>query len=1331
MNRLWQIIIIALLLTPFGWSQSPIPISNMVISQYGQPVPGASVRVCLVTSSGTPCVPTSTIYSDYNLTQPIPNPTTADANGNFTVFAPPLETFPALYLVQVSPQAGTTYDYVVDGSYGGTAFGCTSPALGSITCSGTIDAGALNSVQILDNVSNVSTAINALALQTAQLGVPLALQQNTTLGTGSTLSFTSKGKIICGSYSLTLNGAVDIGSSLTQHFDSSCVAGTNFFINQPNQIWQAIWFNATDPGLGFQQIVNAAPAPPVTPNYGANNGAVDVQGDGYPSTTYTHTAFNTPTSAKFTSSCGTIYSDAWPAIGTSNTLAGTFPLFSWGGKLGSAQPDRCFGIIWGYPITAYSLSGSTLTLTVPFAPTQVNSPAGTPYVLTLARFPTSTWLDSTTLTVTSVTPTSIVGTWSGSHANASATEAGLASFPGNVRTVNDAAINASSTTLTSATAAFTQADAGAQVRVVGAGNSTGTADLVYSSGLIPLTIVSVTNGTTVTLSAPSANSNNMFGAALVIVPQGSAPVQISAPFNSNQNPAWSYGPGVLHDAFIDGGGDVSQGDIWSTYGTIWGSFAQPIQQGATVMKNVLIEGVHACATMLGATNNPAYEVEFDDVTCGTDATLKNSAAYALDLTLGPVSHGHWSGGVLNPLTTALLGGASHYSQNPAWTVQAFVFEPHAINLLGGSGGNTAGPQMGPLAVIGSSNNFIYNPDYDELEGVLHGSPTYLIPPQAGIEIGTSPLTDSTLGCSTASNSGGNTTVTASDSPFGWSALKDYIAIPGTCGINGQITAIASANSITVAATSQGTASSQSGYWGGGGAEHASIRPNRFYANQNVLFNTYIPNPWTLHAEIDQATWGGWANQGIGVTPLTYVSGGSFTGTGQCAVTFSNGSGSGGAGVIYIASGSVSPALTFVTAAGYGYGTTLPTTATVGTCTPAGLVTGSGTITVSGGLKTGFGFGIDSRANASQAVFKGGASLPTAPGASVGVQQNLGQTAVGMPWNHATISVDGQTPAAYTFQSWLVGDVAPRISTQAGGYLLYGDGTGVSGVLYGTFTYVSGSSSCTNGTQAVTFIDPGSTGTGAGTITVSGNVPTGNITLTAGSMNFSGLPTTATIATCTGTATISGGSIVNHYGSFQFAYNSGLTNPEELEWLGTFYANYLVTPSLQVGSGGTGMTANTGNSVNVQHGTTGTTVPNDWVSFDVNSNTADSGAGMMATIAYTSCTSCTGGVAATTMFTTANDSTTHQYRQCYSMTVTSAGTAGTFQAAPNYTLGGSSYTTALGSTISYTVNSTNAASGTSCAVFNADANTAIKYQIVASGVTGTPTLGYSVSLEKLR
>lgn len=86
-----------------------------------------------------------------------------------------------------------------------------------------------------------------------------------------------------------------------------------------------------------------------------------------------------------------------------------------------------------------------------------------------------------------------------------------------------------------------------------------------------------------------------------------------------------------------------------------------------------------------------------------------------------------------------------------------------------------------------------------------------------------------------------------------------------------------------------------------------------------------------------------------------------------------------------------------------------------------------------------------------------------------------------------------------------------------------------GTLGGTVAYVSGLSACTNGTQVVTFTN-GTSGpapvAALGTISVSGNVPSGNVTLTSSGAGYTAAtpPTAGTVATCTGTGVFSGGTV---------------------------------------------------------------------------------------------------------------------------------------------------------------------------------------------------------------
>ena len=61
---------------------SQVTVFSGQVNYQGNSVPYAPIQVCAVTSTGTPCVPVSSLYYDYNLSNPAPNPTTADQEGN-------------------------------------------------------------------------------------------------------------------------------------------------------------------------------------------------------------------------------------------------------------------------------------------------------------------------------------------------------------------------------------------------------------------------------------------------------------------------------------------------------------------------------------------------------------------------------------------------------------------------------------------------------------------------------------------------------------------------------------------------------------------------------------------------------------------------------------------------------------------------------------------------------------------------------------------------------------------------------------------------------------------------------------------------------------------------------------------------------------------------------------------------------------------------------------------------------------------------------------------------------------------------------------------------
>ncbi len=81
-----------------------------------------------------------------------------------------------------------------------------------------------------------------------------------------------------------------------------------------------------------------------------------------------------------------------------------------------------------------------------------------------------------------------------------------------------------------------------------------------------------------------------------------------------------------------------------------------------------------------------------------------------------------------------------------------------------------------------------------------------------------------------------------------------------------------------------------------------------------------------------------------------------------------------------------------------------------------------------------------------------------------------------------------------------------------------------GIVSTAGTVSSGGTGCTNGTQTLSYVGGGGGGTATGTVTVSGGVPTGAISLASGGAGYNSIPTTVQVATCTGTTTITGAAI---------------------------------------------------------------------------------------------------------------------------------------------------------------------------------------------------------------
>jgi hypothetical protein len=76
---------------------------DIVFNSRGIPLAGASVHVCTMPATGTPCSPTANIYSDPLLTQALANPTTTDGMGNYFFYAAPGQ-----YMIEISGPGITT-----------------------------------------------------------------------------------------------------------------------------------------------------------------------------------------------------------------------------------------------------------------------------------------------------------------------------------------------------------------------------------------------------------------------------------------------------------------------------------------------------------------------------------------------------------------------------------------------------------------------------------------------------------------------------------------------------------------------------------------------------------------------------------------------------------------------------------------------------------------------------------------------------------------------------------------------------------------------------------------------------------------------------------------------------------------------------------------------------------------------------------------------------------------------------------------------------------------------------------------------------------------------
>jgi hypothetical protein len=106
MRRLLLAVMICLAVPCLGFAQGSaengIALTNVL--GVANVVPYASIRVCTQGATGSPCSPLASIYSNLALTNALPNPTSADGNGNYTFYATPGD-----YVLQISSPGIATY----------------------------------------------------------------------------------------------------------------------------------------------------------------------------------------------------------------------------------------------------------------------------------------------------------------------------------------------------------------------------------------------------------------------------------------------------------------------------------------------------------------------------------------------------------------------------------------------------------------------------------------------------------------------------------------------------------------------------------------------------------------------------------------------------------------------------------------------------------------------------------------------------------------------------------------------------------------------------------------------------------------------------------------------------------------------------------------------------------------------------------------------------------------------------------------------------------------------------------------------------------------------
>ena len=157
--------------------------NGVVTDQTGRPVAAATVYVCELTATGTPCSPHASIFSDVGLTTPMANPITTDNFGRYGFWISP-----GNYLQQLSGFGINTYTQPITVG-GGASGGCPGSAYASSVLFN--NAGACDGVvQFVTNSSGNVTIQQGGDFTIAAL---VAASTNNTYGNGTQFYLQSDG----------------------------------------------------------------------------------------------------------------------------------------------------------------------------------------------------------------------------------------------------------------------------------------------------------------------------------------------------------------------------------------------------------------------------------------------------------------------------------------------------------------------------------------------------------------------------------------------------------------------------------------------------------------------------------------------------------------------------------------------------------------------------------------------------------------------------------------------------------------------------------------------------------------------------------------------------------------------------------------------------------------------------------------------------------------------------------------------------------------------------------------------------------------------------------